>query len=193
MKKENTDVEIKVLVRREVAVGPEDDVLDLFAGEGAMYRAVWCRAGRGATMDLEERFCARAARERGPGWTVLLGNAERAFRGGLYRERAFSVVDIDCYGAPWKFVRALFAHARRRPRAIVLTDNYMKHRNLSREDATLGFRKPGTVADYLAAVDRFLAATLPYPHARRTFRRGNRAQHLVTRTEPARDGSARTG
>ena len=114
-----------------------------------------------------------------------------ALRGGLWVGRAFSIVDIDCYGSPWRFLAALFCHGSRAltdPCVVVLTDNYMGNRNLSHEDLTLGFRKPGTPEDYLARVDDLLKLTVAaqgWSYDRKLYRDGKAVQHLVTLRQAA--------
>ena len=180
----NKHGEFKARVRRLVPLEPDSDVLELFAGDGVLYRAVWHAAGRGATCDLEDSCVRLAARER-PHWTVLKANADRVLRGGLWLDRPFDVVDIDCYGSPWKFLAAFFCRPRALPPVchLFLTDNYMINRNLSHEDLVLGFRKPGTTDEYLAAVDRLLeklVAPAGYRCDRKLYRQDRCVQHLVT-------------
>lgn len=180
----NKHASFKVAVRRLVPCGPSDDVLDVFAGDGLMFRHCWRHAGRGATCDLETNCVERAVPER-PFWTVLEINAEKALRAGLWRERPFSIVDLDCYGSPWRFLAAFFSTRRAlaNPCRLVLTDHYMGNRNLSHEDRTLGYRKPGTPEDYLRCVDELLqktAAAQGWSCSRKLYRDGKAVQHLVT-------------
>ena len=172
----------KARVRGLIPVGASDDVLDLFAGDGLMFRRLWCRAGRGACCD-KDRSCAElAARERN-GWTVLRCDVDAALRAGLWRDRCFSVIDVDCYGSPWKFLAAMFSRPRElaSPCTLILTDNYMSNRNISRDDYALGFRKPGTADEYLMAVDRMLAKALGgRDYDRRLYRQAKCVQHFIT-------------
>lgn len=177
-----------------VPCGPSDDVFDMFAGDGLMYRSCWSSAGRGATCDLEESCCAVAAKER-PAWTVLKVNVERALRFGLWKDRAFSIIDIDCYGSPWKFFAAMFARRRELadPCTIVLTDHYMWGRNLSHEDKTLGFRKPGTPDDYLKCLDGLLNKTVVaqgWRYDRKLYREARSVAHLITLRRPAAESDS---
>lgn len=179
----NKHMAFKVKVRRLIPCGPSDDVFDMFAGDGEMFRRCWRAAGRGVTCDLEDSCLAIAAKERQT-WTVLKVNVERALRAGIWKDRAFSIIDIDCYGSPWKFLANLFMN--RRPLAdpcwLVMTDNYMGNRNLSHEDLTLGYRKPGTPEQYLEAVDKLLEKLVVpqgWRHDRKLYRDGKCVQHLV--------------
>lgn len=183
MKKRNSHAVFKAGVRRLVEVSADDDVLDLFAGDGAMYRAIWDRAGSGATLDNDDACVARAAVERDR-WTVLRCDAEKALRGGAWSWRPFSVVDVDCYGSPWRFVEALFACDRRLANgcSLVLTDHYMTCRNIGGEDKALRYKKPDTPEAYLRRVDWLLGRTAGaqgWTWTRRLFRDGKAVQHLI--------------
>lgn len=183
----------KATVRRGVACGPDDDVLEVLAGDGRMFTHCWKSAGCGATMDIEISCCELAAKER-TGWAVVKCNAETAMRSGIWRERAFTIVDVDCYGSPWKFVAAFFLCRRSMPDSwtLVLTDHYMLKRNLSHEDKVLGFRKPGSPEHYLDCVDRLLSRLAHgWNSDRKTYRDGVCVQHVVTlrRVSVASDNS----
>lgn len=186
----------KAAVRRLVPCGPADDVLELFCGEGFMYADAWFKAGAGACMDNQTAAVDRAAWQRAR-WTVLQVGVEKALRFGVWRERAFSIVDIDCYGSPWKFLAQLFF----RPRALapvchlILTDHYMAHRNISKEDATLLFRKPGSPEQYVRSVEALLEKLLPSLHYRwehRFYRQEKMVQHVI-RLERANDAGETLG
>jgi hypothetical protein len=185
----NKHASLKHAVRAMVSVGSADDVLDMFAGDGLMYRHHWARAGRGATMDLEPHLVDRAARER-RGWSIVETNAQRALKAGIWAEREFSIIDVDCFGEPCPFLVALF-HGRRSLApscTLILTDHYMGNRNLSHESLTLGFRKPGSGEEYLACMDRLLTRLLMpigYDFRRQLYRDGKAVQHLVTLTRLA--------
>lgn len=190
----NKHAAFKVKVRRLVPCSSDDDVFDMFAGDGVMFRRCWSFASRGATCDLEESCVRQAAIER-IGWSVLQVNVERGLRAGLWKDRAFSIIDVDCYGAPWKFLANLFMY--RRPLAnpcwLVLTDNYMIGRNLSHEDLILGFRKPGTVEDYLRCVDKLLEKTVAsqgWTCDRKLYREERCVQHLIKLTRAEASGSS---
>ena len=188
----------KARVRRElVPVTAADDVFDVFAGDGLMFAEAWRGAGRGATMDLEPACVARALRER-PGWSVLRGNVERALRAGVWAGRPFSVVDVDCFGSPWRFVAGFFQHERALadPLKLVLTDNYMKNRNLSHEDKTLGYRKPDTVEGYLRRVDDLMARLVGargWRWERGLYRQDACVQHVMTLTRQSPKSEAGAG
>lgn len=149
-----------------------------------MFAHVWRCAGSGATTDIEQSCASQAARER-PAWTVLKCNVERALRGGVWKERLFSIIDVDCYGSPWRFLQGLFLHRRALadPCHLILTDHYMGNRNISHEDKTLGFRKPGTPDDYLARVDALLVKFISsqgWTYERKLYRDARAVQHLIT-------------
>lgn len=174
----------KAEVRRTVACGQGDDVLELFAGDGRMFAHRWNKAGAGATMDMELSCAERAARER-PLWTVIKCDAETALRTGIWKTRAFTIIDVDCYGSPWKFLAALFLCRREMPDrwTLVLTDHYMIKRNLSREDKVLACQKPSTPEQYLSRVDALIARLIPGLKAeRKTYKDGMCVQHVVTLT-----------
>ena len=186
-KKNNSKLTFKLKVRRLENCDQNDDVLDMFAGDGFIYRGCWNRTGRGATMDVEYLPAETAARER-HGWSVVKVDAERALRSGIWRERVFSIVDIDCYGSPWRYLIALASATRTWPDqwVIVLTDGYMVHRNIAHEDKSLGWRKPGSTADYLTAVDKLVSTLFPrWNVVRKLYRDGNLVCHLMTLTRTA--------
>jgi len=187
----NKHSSFKTKVRRLIPCGPSDDVFDMFAGDGEMFRRCWRTAGRGVTCDLEDSCVNLAAQER-PTWTVLKVNVERALRAALWKDRAFSIIDIDCYGSPWRFLANLFIYRRplTDPCWLVLTDNYMSNRNLSHEDLTLCFRKPGSVDQYLRDVDKLLEKLVVpqgWRHDRKLYRDDRCVQHLVKLTRAPAD------
>jgi hypothetical protein len=185
----NSHAAFKIAVRRLVACTANDDVFDMFAGDGAMWRACWNVARRGVTCDLDESSVAVAARER-PMWTVLKVNVERALRFGVWRQRPFSIIDIDTYGSPWSYFAALFGVSRllANPCRLVLSDHYMGHRNIAYEDLALGFRRPGTPDNYLQCVDRLLEKTVGaqgWSYERKLYRDDKAVQHVFTLSRAA--------
>lgn len=182
----------KERVRRMIDCGPDDDVLDLFAGDGMMYRHCWERAKRGATVDVDDKCVRLAAMER-PGWSVFKVDAIKALRGGIWVDRRFSVIDVDCFGAPWPFIEAMFSCGRNLSNdcRMVLTDHYMAKRNIASEEKTLGFRKPGTPEDYLRKVDEMLKRTVVsqgWNYDRSLYRDGSSVQHLILLTRSHKGG-----
>ena len=193
----NKHLSFKAKVRRFLNCTASDDVFDMFAGDGEMYRRCYGKAKSGVTCDLEDNCIERAAMDR-PRWICLQVNVEKILRAGLWRDRPFSIIDIDCFGSPWKFFAGLFKFRRSlaNPCRLVLTDNYMTHRNLSHEDLVLEFRKPGSPEEYLAAVDRLMKKTVVaqgWSYDRKLYRDGTCVNHLITMSRPAAIAVGDTG
>ena len=107
----------KCQIRENVlaAIGPENaSVLDLFAGSGAMWKAVWSKAGRYVACD--ERWFWDKRTSYVCDNRVLLRAIDLS---------PYNLVDLDAYGSPWDQIYIL---SRRRKIAkgervgIVLTD-----------------------------------------------------------------------
>lgn len=162
--KDNQSSEVKVRMRRRLVqrmrLSSADRILEGFAGEGEMWRRVWCDF-RGATIDRDEDK-ARLAAERRRGWAVYCGDTIRALRAGWMGHEAFRVVDLDAYGSPWPVLRAWFQGERTRApeTAILLTDGYGIHAAISSPCGVLfperkqGERRDVSPAEYLAQVDQ---------------------------------------
>ena len=137
---DNGAMEGKVRVRRTIAAAlpPGARILEGFAGEGAMYDAVWAAFPCGLAID-HARDKVRTAARRRPDWSVYAGDTERALSAGVGAAVPFDVVDLDAYGSPWKYVRAwlLSERARADRTTVVLTDGYMARASLSALDGTL--------------------------------------------------------
>lgn len=144
-RKDNAAWTDKVLLRRRVAATLPDDaqVFELFAGSGLMWRTVWSRFG-GVCVDIEADKARVAALDRSR-WACYQGDSERLLRAGLGGSVRFAAVDVDCWGAPWKFLQAWFASKRARAPVtmLLLTDGYMARRGLSNADKTLFDRWEG--------------------------------------------------
>lgn len=112
-------------------------ILEGFAGEGHLYRVCWRPFG-GATIDRDDAKARASAIER-PSWAVYRGDTEKALLFGWLGKQIFDVVDLDCYGSPWLFVRAWFLGVRARAAVttLILTDGYLARASLSWLDATL--------------------------------------------------------
>lgn len=125
---DNGSFSLKQALRERVAqrLAPDARILEVFAGEGRIYRACWARFPCGATMDLDEQKARAAARER-PTWSVYSGNAMRALRAGWMGHVPFDVVDLDCWGAPWVFLQAMILSKRAwAPKTtVLLTDGVL--------------------------------------------------------------------
>ena len=112
------------------AIGPENArVLDLFAGSGAMYRAVWQEAGHYRGCDKvffrDRRLCYVTDNLR------LLRSIDLD---------GFNVFDLDAYGAPWKTATVLATRRRLVPGetiAVVLTDGAMRKSRLGAMESSL--------------------------------------------------------
>jgi len=124
----------KTKLRRWVfeLVGPAATVLEAFAGEGGMYRALWSEARRGLTMDKDPVKVRDASKER-QNWAVYKADSERALWAGIGGDFPYDIVDIDAYGSPWPFVRTWFESERLRanPTWLILTDGYMRRASLA--------------------------------------------------------------
>lgn len=166
-------------------VSQNDDVFDVLAGDGEMYRYCWHQSGGGVCLDKIEHCTSRAAMER-PGWTVIRCDAHKVLRAGAWRRRPFSIVDVDVFGSPWRWLHELFRTRREiaDPCRLILTDHYAHNRNISAEDSVLGFKKPGTHKDYEKCIDRLLAKMIGGPYERKVdrllFSDGKAVQHLIT-------------
>lgn len=109
---------LKIALREEaLADVPQPHVLDLFAGKGAMWAAVWNRAETYLGCDHE---WSQVLAHPGP---VHHAAAQTVLRGiDLSR---FNVFDLDAYGSPWVEVAVLAARRRLLPGevvSLVLTD-----------------------------------------------------------------------
>lgn len=156
MKRDNGARIGKERLRQRLARSLEADakVLDCFAGEGAMYHAVWSRFA-GATIDKDRAKALRAAAER-PRWSVYAGETVSAIRGGWMRHVPFDLVDVDAYGSPWDVVHAWILSNRERAEltTLVLTDGYTAQASIAppckilfREDRKRRNRTPAEVIE----------------------------------------------
>lgn len=108
----------KLALRREaLAMVSQPRVLDLFAGRGMMYRAVWHEAAAyvGSDKDLNQVLRHPAACHHAPA-SILLRALDLS---------AFNIFDLDAYGSPWEEVTILAARRRLVPGervAVVITD-----------------------------------------------------------------------
>ncbi len=97
------------------AIGPERArVLDAFAGDGGMWRAVWHRAAHYAGCDLKWYRDER---------TAYVADNRRVMR--ALDLAAFNVFDFDAWGSPWEQVAILIARRRLAPGerlGLVLTE-----------------------------------------------------------------------
>jgi hypothetical protein len=129
MPKDNGSGIAKQRLRAEMCrdLPADAQILEMFSGEGYLYRSIWHR-WRGVTIDLDIDKARQAAKER-PRWACYRADSLRAVRGGLAAEIPFAIVDIDAYGAPWKFLRAWMLSERvRAPRTLLfLTDGWSHH------------------------------------------------------------------
>jgi len=125
-------------------LGPDARILEMFTGEGYLYRSLWHR-WRGLTIDMDEAKVRAAAKER-PSWACYKADSLRAVRGGIASSVPFDVVDMDAYGAPWKFLRAWMLSERERAEVttIFLTDGY-SNRPINVDRALFGVDYDGQV------------------------------------------------
>jgi hypothetical protein len=97
----------KIIVRQNVldAIGADQaQVLDVFAGEGAMYRAVWHQAASCVGCDKQFFMDDRLA---------YVADNRRLLRAiGLDR---FSIFDFDSFGSPWQQIYLLAARRHVEP------------------------------------------------------------------------------
>lgn len=133
-------------------------VLDVFAGEGLMWRRCWQRF-HGATLDVMAAKVRRAAKER-QAWACYRGDALRALRAGWMGHVPWDVIDLDCYGSPWRFVRAwmLSPRARAERTVVILTDGYSQ-RPIAIDRAIFGAGYNGQVTT--EAIREVLSRRLP--------------------------------
>lgn len=114
---------VKLQLRRramDFVGGPERaSVLDLFAGDGAMYRAVWSQAADYHGCDNEEWY--RDGRK------VWICDNLRLLR--AIDLSPFNVYDLDAYGQPWDQLYLLAARRRLDPgeRAVIVCTIGMRH------------------------------------------------------------------
>ena len=135
-------------------------VLEGFAGAGELYRTCWS-GWRGYCLDERDDVIRRAAIER-PDWGCYQGDTERALRFGFMAHVPFGVVDLDCFGSPWRFLVAWLESDRERAETtrLFLTDGYCKNlRSVGCVDQTLFPGRRGStntkmeVPEYLQTVD----------------------------------------
>jgi len=108
----------KVRLRNRVLSwsGTAVDVLETHGGFGRVYERTWYRATRGAVIEQEADKVEHLARQR-PSWSVYEGDSLKALRAGLFRSRAFDIVDIDPFGSSLDYMAEMFAPERARPAA----------------------------------------------------------------------------
>lgn len=132
MKVDNSAWAIKQAMRQRVAreLAPSARVLEAFAGEGRMFRAVW-HTFRGVCMDLDAVKVEAAARER-QRWACYHGDSLKALDAGWFAHVPFDVVDLGSYGEPWSFLRAWCESERERAQVthLFLTDGYYARRSI---------------------------------------------------------------
>jgi hypothetical protein len=146
MPRDNGSGVAKQRLRAEMCRDLPDDaqVLEMFSGEGYLYRSIWHR-WRGVTIDLDIDKARQAAKER-PRWACYRADSLRAVRGGLAAEIPFAVVDIDAYGAPWKFLRAwMLSERTRAPRTLLFLTDGWSGRPINVDRALFGEKFEGQV------------------------------------------------
>lgn len=125
---DNGSFRAKERLRASVArqLGPDDRVLDMYAGGGRLYEACWSRV-RGAACDSNEVRAREAAITR-PEWAVAMGDSVKLVAAGWLKAVPFRVVDIDSWGAPWSALHAWCASDRERApvTTLFLTDGYRR-------------------------------------------------------------------
>lgn len=138
-KKKRNSSKAKVVYRKRIAdlLPSSAKVLECFAGEGHIYRMCWA-SFQGVTIDKDELSARDASRER-TSWAVYQGDTRRALADGLASRTSFDVVDVDCYGEPWPFVKAFFSEHKEYPACwwLVCTDGYASQRNTAAGSKTL--------------------------------------------------------
>lgn len=106
----------KIDIRSRVLdmVGPRTAVFDAFAGEGQLYRQVWCRADYYVGCD---RNWYRDAR------LMYVADSRRVMRAIDLGQ--FNVFDLDAWGSPWEFALIICARRSVKPKetiGLVITD-----------------------------------------------------------------------
>lgn len=131
---DNGDPEAKIALRRHALTwAPEKPaVLDLFAGEGHMYREAW-KLACGRYLGIEKRFRRPAGDPAGECWRG--DNAQllkRAMAAGPW-----DVIDLDAYANPWILLRQVL---RLQPaRDLVVTATCSIERAMQTNSSDLAF------------------------------------------------------
>ena len=107
-------VRLRDMVLAAIGAG-EAHVFDAYAGEGAMFAAVWSKAASYVGCDLKPFWPADRR--------AFVADNKRVLR--VLDLSAFTVFDLDAYGCPWAQVTIIAARRRLRPGellALVITD-----------------------------------------------------------------------
>jgi len=107
----NLAAKVEIRCRAKRALGGALAVLDLYCGEGHMYRACYHDAAQYLGVDDEKVHDAAEC--------LLTDNLRYVAEADL---SPFNLVDCDAYGSPWRIAMMASQKLSRRPFALVLTD-----------------------------------------------------------------------
>ncbi len=89
-------------------------VLESHGGFGRIFDRAWFRASTGVVFDVVEEKAEALARQR-PAWRVYQVDSLKAIAGGVARDLAFDIVDLDPYGSSIEYLDALASSDRAWP------------------------------------------------------------------------------
>jgi len=103
-KTDNGDPFSKIAVRKQALdwAPKSPTILECYAGEGHMYRAVWKNAG-GGHLGMDKRFARKPGDINGECWR---GDNATMIKRAMERG-PWDIIDLDAYANPWPLMRAL--------------------------------------------------------------------------------------
>lgn len=106
-KKDNSTFELKVDDRLRVLrrLDAEPVVCETHGGFGRLFTRVYSHVRAGIVFEMDPRKAAQLGLQR-PTWRVYEAEAEAALAGGVGKDLAINVLDLDPYGSPWGFLEA---------------------------------------------------------------------------------------
>jgi hypothetical protein len=136
---DNGDPEAKIALRRHALTwAPEKPaVLDLFAGEGHMYREAW-KPVCGRYLGIEKRFRRPAGDPAGECWR---GDNAQLLKRAMERG-PWDIIDLDAYANPWILLRQVL---RLQPaRELVVTATCTQERAMRTGGCEFAYALVGT-------------------------------------------------
>lgn len=119
-------------------------ILEINAGEGHLYRAIW-KAAASKHLGLDKRFSRGTGDPAGECWR---GDNERILKRAV-EAGPWDVVDIDTYANPWPLLRRLLHLAPARPLVVTATCTVERAMQVNSSDFAMAILGLGTLAKHV--------------------------------------------